>query len=157
MTNNQMSNKYEIGEREPHRIEEYLTLMDEFAEEIDTPFYDPEHVKIMGQAAITADDVVALHLLKDGKAVGLIWGLVMGHPFAPKITILHEMAWFVSKEARNTSWSVRLLKAFEAEGKKRGAVLIVASLILKLGGAKLQKVYEKLGYDLAEMSLIKEV
>ena len=131
--------------------------MDEFSEEFENPFYDPEYIRVMGQAAMTADDVVALHLLKDGKVVGFIWGIVSGHPFAPQVTILNEMSWFVTKEERNTSWSMKLFKKFEAEGKERGVEYIIASLIMKLGGAKLQKVYEKMGYTLEEMAFSKKV
>ena len=149
--------EYEISKCEKKFVEQYSALMDEFVNEYGTPFYDKNYVETLIDIVIPADDSICLHLLKNGKVIGVVLGIIQLHPFAPSLTVLTEMAWFVTKEERKTSWSIRLMKAFEDKGKEAGTDYIVLALIGQLQGDRLQAIYERMGYSLVEKSFFKKV
>ena len=91
-----------------------------------------------------------------GKVIGLLGAHFASDPFNGA-KIAAEQFWFVLPEARGTSAAMRMLDAFEAEGRARGVKRI---LMVRLEGEFaeiLDKVYQRRGYVCVERTYAKEI
>lgn len=85
----------------------------------------------------------------EGALVGLLSELYMSHTIQAT-----ELAWFVSKDYRGKPASIKLVKAFEKWSKDKGAVQVGMGDIA--GISTLDKLYKRLGYEIAESVYLKE-
>lgn len=90
---------------------------------------------------------------KEGSVVvGAIGGLVGPH-FVSGGLAASELFWWVEPEHRGSG--VRLLFAYEAEAKRRGAT--VSSMIAPDGSEDVESIYRRRGYRRAEAYYMKEL
>ena len=90
---------------------------------------------------------------KDDQIVGAIVCLVT-EMYMSNTVIASDLAWFVSKDLRGSSWSIKLLKTFEDWGRAKGADYLGMADIEGIGN--LSKLYCKLGYSVSETTYLKE-
>lgn len=90
---------------------------------------------------------------KNNEITGFIVGLVT-EVYMSNTTIASELAWFVSKDARRSSASIKLLKKFEDWGRSKGADYLAMADIE--GIENLSKLYTRLGYSISETTYLKE-
>lgn len=98
---------------------------------------------------------IVLVLDKDG-IKGVIGGLIMPSMFDSKEFILQESMWYVTSNERGRD-GLKLFRAFEEEGIKRGVKFILMASMNNLNNGELTRLYEKRGYKLMERQFIKEV
>ena len=138
-------------------IKEIVKLVKEYAKEspcklasIDENF-DEQYISnllfslIVGRGFIVIDD----------EYKGFIAGIVTPNVWSPKLMELHELAWWVKPEYRNTSIGGRLWIEFNECAKhlieeKRVEIIFVSSMV---NSPKLD--YEKRGYELLEHTYYK--
>ncbi len=75
--------------------------------------------------------------------------------FMSNKVVATELAWFVSKEARGTPASIKLVKTFEKWAKQNGADYTIMGDIK--GITDLDYLYGRMGYEAAETAYIKEL
>jgi len=83
---------------------------------------------------------------------GAIVGILTEMFMSDKV-VATELAWFVTKEARGTPSSIKLVKTFEKWAKQNGANYCVVADIK--GITDLKKLYTRMGYNSSETSYIK--
>ena len=66
-----------------------------------------------------------------------------------------ELAWFVSRDARGKTSSIKLVKAYEAWAKENGADYIIMGDIKGIGD--LGRLYKRMNYSAVETAYMKEV
>jgi GNAT superfamily N-acetyltransferase len=86
----------------------------------------------------------------EGALVSLLSELYMSHTVQAT-----ELAWFVSKDYRGKTASLRLIKHFEKWAKENGANQVGMGDIE--GISSLEKLYNRLGYERAETVYLKEL
>lgn len=86
---------------------------------------------------------------------GTIAGIIHRDPFGGD-PICSELWWFVRKEERG-SIGVRLLDAWEIEGKSRGAERLFMAHLAGRRGESLDKLFERRGYEAKEVIFVKDV
>ena len=131
-----------------------LKLIEEFSDDKLSLFgmsFDKKGAGLYFDFMINSESLVAFVAEVDGKIVGMISGVIGSKVFTASRT-LQEMGWFVSKKNRGVG--IRLLRAFENEGKIRGCSDI---LIGGFASDPSNEIYKKLGYREVQTSYIKEV
>lgn len=88
---------------------------------------------------------------------GFIVGFEAPSFLDPLKKTLSEVAWFVEPKYRGTSTSIKLLKAFEKEGKKRNCDDVIMVCLEKLEPKKIGKIYERMGYNIIEHNYKKDL
>jgi N-acetylglutamate synthase and related acetyltransferases len=89
----------------------------------------------------------------DGVIIGMLACMVVEFLFSQKKTAT-ELAWYIDKDHRGGTKSIRLIKSYEEWARKKGADLICMAdvpEIQDLGG-----LYKRLGYQLNESTYAKE-
>lgn len=99
------------------------------------------------KACVKDNDKIAI--IKDG---GILLGIV-GHSLLGPFKQSSELAWWVEPDKRGGS--LKMLKMYEDWAIESGAKLIEVKSIKKF--PETGKIYEKLGYDLLEVSWVKTV
>lgn len=92
-------------------------------------------------------------VIEEGK--GFLVGVVYPHLYNPQILCVQELGWWVEPEFRGSVVGIKLMKRFEEEAMARGVSHIM--MIHLANDWNVGKIYEKLGYRLAEHTYIKEV
>lgn len=142
-----------IREATEEDIFDILVLAREFSKEApETHKWNKEKTNNFLHNVIQNNNAVIFVLVKDDEVVGAIVGVVTEMFMANKI-VATELAWFVSKEARGTSGSIKLIKKYEAWAKSKGADYVVLGDIK--GISDLGNLYGRLGYDAAETTYMK--
>jgi len=90
---------------------------------------------------------------KDNDITGAMVCLVT-EMYMSNTIVASDLAWFVSKEARGNSSSIKLLKTFEDWGRSKGADYLGMADIEGIGN--LSELYTRLGYSISETTYIKE-
>ena len=142
-----------IREIEVNELSSVMDLCDLFNQEAASKYYTREHAEEMVHTCLDTPQGVCFGLYTDDKLVGLIIGVVQGHPFNPEEVILFEFAWFVQKEFRGSLSSIKLVKMFEQRGKELGAVTCLMTVRSSLKSVK--EVYERLGYHEEEQTYMR--
>lgn len=99
-------------------------------------------------AAVDNPDTLALVLDLAGLH-GALLGSVRQYPLGPTMTA-HEDVFWIDPDHRGI-WAVKMIRAFEAWAKGRGASVIGLSCPL----GTVEPLYTRLGYDPAEMTFAK--
>ena len=93
--------------------------------------------------------------LEEGK--GLIMGMVVPSVWCDKTFSLHELAWYVKPEYRNTSIGYRLFKTFTDYGQQLKLDGRISSLIMGIMKKSPNLNYSKYGFEKMEETWIKEL
>lgn len=93
-------------------------------------------------------------LFNGEEIVGALGSIIVGDINHGKL-VANEAFWFVHPDHRGQG--IRLLKAYEDEAKKRGAVFCTMVHLLNLQPEKLGKLYRNRGYHPIETSYLKEL
>lgn len=96
-------------------------------------------------AAIGAPDAAIFIAEKRGRAVGMLCAVVAGTPFGPG-RLAQEFAFWIEPDARGGSAAMKLMRAYEAWAKERGAT--AAGLVDRDGSTA--RFYDRNGYKPAE-------
>ena len=130
--------------------------MREFVDEAGIPdVYNTERIKLLLDTYVDNIDGVVLVLKCNDEVVGVIMGIAQQHMYNPELAVLVEMAWFVTKEHRKTSASIRLFKRFEERGRELGVSRIYMTLRSSL--RSVEKLYTRLGYTEEEKTFSKDL
>lgn len=125
-----------------------IGIKDMFALIQNKDYYDPIYLK-----TIIIPFIISNHIALIVKDKGIILGLTSPHFYNPKVIMTTELMWWVTKEERNKTIGIRLLKAFEEEAKLKGSNLISLSL---MSSSNIKNI-SKLGYSIKEYALTKEI
>jgi hypothetical protein len=102
-----------------------------------------------------SDPSMVIFLSEDNDGVnGFIAGCYTDHPYND-IKAAVELGWFVTKEKRDGTSAMRLVRSFERWSKDIGAEWTAMSDIV--GVQDLSKLYERAGYHAVERTFMKEV
>ncbi len=93
---------------------------------------------------------VILSLWKDDVLTGGLGGMISPDPLDARL-MATEFFWFMDPTHRNGTGGMRLLTAFEAWAKEKGAVEVRMVHLIGKHDVQLGRVYEKRGYHLIEM------
>ncbi len=93
--------------------------------------------------------------LEEGK--GLIMGMVVPSIWCDKTFSLHELAWYVKPEYRDTSIGYRLFKAFINYGEQLKLAGRISSLVMGIMHNSPNINYGKYGFEKMEETWIKEL
>jgi RimJ/RimL family protein N-acetyltransferase len=105
-------------------------------------------------SALQSDTMTILVLEVNGDIVGAIVAVVT-EMYMSHTTIASELAWFVSKEYRGKTSSLKLVFAYEDWAKSKHAQVIGMGDIE--GIANLEKLYTRMGYKKSESVYMKEL
>jgi hypothetical protein len=94
---------------------EIIAMMREFHDEADLPELpqNEEHFNVLLDSIFAGQGVI---FLKEGK--GLLMAMILPTIWCNKTFALHELAWYVRPEERNTTIGFRLFAAYLAYGKQ---------------------------------------
>ena len=93
-------------------------------------------------------------MLTDGKSAMI--GFVIFPLFMNKKTIMsQELFWWVDEDKRGTRVAIELLKAAEKISKQSGATVMNMLSLEDLNGEKVNKLYQRLGYERKEQSYMR--
>jgi hypothetical protein len=131
-----------------------LILAKEFSKEAPNSHkWNPEKTKNFLLSALQNTNMEVFVSDKDGDINGAIVCLVT-EMYMSNTVVASDLAWFVSKDSRGDSSSIRLLKAFEEWGRSRGADYLGMADIE--GISNLSKLYSRMGYSIFETTYMKE-
>lgn len=116
--------------------------------------WDKDKTEALLNSVIEADMCVAFVWEEGDEIVGGLIGAVQPL-FMSHTIVAAELAWFVDKDARGKSGSIKLVKSFEAWAEEKGADYVTMADIQ--GIANLNKLYERLGYKLTETAYSKRI
>jgi len=132
-----------------------LILAKEFSREAPKSHkWSPEKTKDFLLSAINNTNMEVFVSDKDGEINGAIVCLVT-EMYMSSTVVASDLAWFVSKNSRGSSSSIRLLKTFEDWARSKGADYICMADIE--GISNLSNLYSKMGYSIFETTYMKEV
>ena len=109
-----------------------------------------------GLRAVLASGVVFVAEVSE-RIVGAVVGVVAPMWFAPSVTAAVELAWWVDTEHRMTRIPFKLMHAFEAWAKDRGATLMCMSELVIDGTTPIAKMLGRMGYINSERTHVKEI
>lgn len=92
----------------------------------------------------------------DGKINGILGGLFWNCSMTADLEAL-EGFWFVKDEYRGGVGAVKLLRAFEDEAQKRGCKRIKMVHLMSVNPQDVEKLYIKMGYNMLQVSYVKEL
>jgi len=104
--------------------------------------------------AINHDDFLILLAEENGEVVGMLAAGITSPMFSDD-KVATELAWFIDKEHRGSSMSLRLIKEYEKWAKGNGCKYTSMMDLDQLNN--LQRLYERQGYSLVEKTFIKEL
>lgn len=144
---------FRIEEKHLRNLKQTLDLIEEFKEEADLPFYDRQSVKDLTQYVVQNQDGVGFSLHKDDKVIGFIGGFFTQYLYDNTKYVLNEVLWFVTKEARGTKHSLKLLNLFLEAGKEADGITFTNQEQLNSSGLDL--VLKRKGFRQMERNYIK--
>lgn len=112
-------------------------------------------INLIKAAAEKDSDFFLITLNTEETIVGLLGGCVTTPPFSGT-KIATEIIWYVRPEYRGSIKSLRMIKEFETWAKEQGAEH-VAMVAQENSGSDPARVYERLGYKLAERTFTKRL
>lgn len=92
----------------------------------------------------------------DGHIVGMLGGLFSPVYFNYSHTSGEELFWFVADDAPQMT-GIKLLKAMESAARDKGCRSWQMKSLDRLGGERMVRLYERMGYRRAESMFIKEL
>ena len=136
-------------------IFDVLVLAKEFSREApETHKWNKDRTENFLNTALESPFMEVFVIDSDNDITGAIVGVLTEMFMSNKVTAT-EVAWFVNKKARGSYASIKLVKTFESWAKKKGADYVVMGDIK--GISDLKKLYNKLGYESAETTYMKEL
>lgn len=120
----------------------------------DFPF-DVEHSMRNVAHTIMSEDGCLLMALCDNEPVGILWGIVHSMPWS-EARLAFDTILYVSPAKRNTSIAFRLMRAWEAWAKDRGAKQVQISIASGIHEERSISFYKKLGYNYIGQQFRKE-
>jgi hypothetical protein len=115
--------------------------------------YDPQKMESSVRQAIDLDSQEIFLLENDGIIIGMLACVVTEYLFSNR-RVTTDLAWFVDKDHRGGTKSIRLIKAYEDWARSVGAEYICMADITNM--QELGVLYKRLGYSLVESSYAKE-
>lgn len=140
-------------------LEPITDMMMRFTEESNLPLtYDREQVRDLAWRTILSDKAVVVVGDSDGMLTGLVAGLIESeYSLEP---CMYMSKFYIEDEFRGIGIARDLISAFDAECKKKGAVLSFASSTAGMGERN-EKLYvhlfKKSGYDTLGRVMIKRL
>jgi N-acetylglutamate synthase-like GNAT family acetyltransferase len=123
-------------------------------------------VKILNELEHHNDDYVASLLISiimgrgfifvDDELNGMIIGIIVPNLWCPTVLELHELAWWIKNEKRNSILGGRLWRAFEVEADKMLKENKVQLVTVTKMSTSPSLDYEKRGFKLLDMNYFKE-
>lgn len=92
----------------------------------------------------------------EGGIVGMVSAVLSPVYFNHAHMSGEELFWWVSQDASQMT-GVRLLDALEKEAKARGCQTFQMKSLARLGGERMVRLYNRMGYRASEQSFIKEL
>ena len=92
-----------------------------------------------------------------GQLVGAIGGMMAPWILNYSQQLLTELWWWVMPEHQKGGIGIKLIEAFQAEGKARGASHVIMVTLAGDKEGKLMSVYSKMGFNHLEHHFIKEL
>ena len=114
---------------------------------------DPaDNIKEIAEILLQNPDIICIQKENKGVILGIVYPLF----YNTNILIAQELGWWVEPEYRGTTISIKLLKEFEQEAKKRGVSKIIMICLETQNPDGLKNIYERMDYKALEFSYVKE-
>jgi len=120
----------------------------------DIPF-DDESVSLNIQLSMEYD--LCFIAESDGVPAGFILGVVSPFLVNRDVFVCAELAWWVLAPFRNTSASIKLLKSLEQGAREAGCATISMMSLENMDADQVDKIYTKLGYEMAERTHVRKL
>lgn len=131
-----------------------LVLFKQFHRESKLPYgFDVQKTQNVFNETLNIESFKTFVAEKDGDLIGFICCMYM-EPLFSTDRVSTDIAWFVSKEHRNSSAGFRLLKQYEEWALQCNIKYVGIAYLERV--TDLSKVYEKKGYVKAETHYMKE-
>lgn len=115
--------------------------------------YDDEKLMQLGIGLVEHGGIFIAE--KDGKAVGMVLGMVTEHYFGRDL-MASDLAVYVHPEHRGGTLVVRLIKKFEAWAFSMGAKVITMGVSTEVAAERTGQLYKRLGYRMTGSLAVKE-
>lgn len=109
---------------------------------------NPAQYRAIGAGLIASPSGVLLLCERDGQSVGMLGGAIFDHPLSGERTA-GEMFWYAVPAHRGAT-GVRLLRAFEAWARARGAVYL--QMVQPAWADRVGELYASMGYQKIEVA-----
>jgi len=94
---------------------------------------------------------------KNGEPAGFILGVVSPFLVNRDHFVCAELAWWVLEPFRNTSAAIKLLKSLEKGAKEAGCTTLSMMSLQNMDADKVDLIYTKLGYEMAERTHVRKL
>lgn len=135
-----------------------MKLIMEFEEEgLDE--YSLGHDKESALAAVHHFEQNHLHVvaIEDDEIIGVMGGFLTPYFLKTKSIAFQEILWYVRKDKRKGGAGMRMFYEMQKIAKEHGATHMVMAHTGKVVPKKLEKIYDKLGFEVLETQYIREL
>lgn len=115
------------------------------------PYKKVDPLYITGVLQVCMSNHVCLVAEEDGKLLGTIVAMYVKHPLNPEVSVLQELAWWVSETERGTGVGQALLDTFASIKKSD---ITVMSLLPE--SMRAETALERVGFKVAETAFVKD-
>jgi len=138
------------------KTEDIVKLGNYFNEELaEVEFNTYKASALVTLAQLDADYFLSILKNDCNELVGLLGGVISVPPFSTT-KIATEIVWYILPKYRGSIKAIKMIKEFEGWAKERGAKH-VAMVAQSNSGSDPSRVYERLGYELAEKTFTKRL
>lgn len=117
--------------------------------------YQDATVRTLFEAAVEEPDIFCVCLFEKGELVGFLLGFVQRFFFGPA-NLAKDLALYIKPEKRGAGGARKLVKEFEAWGKRMGAAWIELGVTTGVKEDRTLAFYKSLGYDRLGTLVLKE-
>lgn len=149
-----------VQEAQQQDLNDYLDLLSDFhhASTI-APFskFDRQGCALFLENCIKNNDIGIWVAKLNGKIVGVTAALVYPLYFSPTHSVVQELWWWLTPEARGSGAGQMMYKQIEQWAKEKNAKSIFMIALEDEKASKMEKVYNRSGFTALERTFIKEV
>lgn len=140
-----------IRQAKPKDLEQLCTWMTAFTNKT-LPYGKVAREHIMTVLQLCMSKHVCLVAVENDKLLGTIVGIYGQHPLNPKVSVLQELAWWVSEAERASGVGTALLQTFA--DLKSSDITVVSTLPDTPEAA--EKFLERTGFKMSEKGFVKD-
>lgn len=118
--------------------------------------FSAQHFQASWERFYDLDMGVIIGLWEGDVYVGGIGGILAPNPNTGDLTAV-ECFWYVMPEHRGARKGIRLIEAFEAWAKSKGASQIIMVFVNGRKDSQLDRLYERMGFRVLETNYVKEL
>lgn len=149
-----------VREAKLSEVKECVTLLSEFHK--NSPMnnvseYDEQHASEFITNAIQQDTMLVAVAEEDNKLIGCVGAVMYPLYMNPKTTIVQELWWWLTPDARGSGAGKQLYTFIEDWSKTKNANLLFMIALEDNKASKMESVYKRMGFKPMEKTFFKEL